>query len=81
MKEAINKIGQGDGKYTVGDIVEANLFNGVGKSWAILKGKVTEIYIDHEKGVYQLQINNGWWCHPSEMYGRDEVVIIEKHKS
>lgn len=76
----IDKLGEGDGIYTVGDVIDAVFRSVNGHRTGSITGPIREITIDHENGIYQLIVNH-WGVHPSHKYGNDDVVIIEKYKS
>lgn len=69
-----DEIGETDGKYAIGDKIKAiNI-----KGFTEVSGIITKIVVVDYKSIHQIQVNNGWWVHPIEWYGNDEVIILEK---
>jgi len=76
-----DQLGESDGKYSVGDKIKAIFKNGLGEeSLGEIIGVITKILLVEHTRIHQLQINNGWWVHPKEWYGNDDVTILEKVK-
>jgi hypothetical protein len=69
-----DELGESDGKYCIGDKIKVIFENG-----AMITGNITKIIFIEFKFVHQIQINNGWWVHPKEWFGDDEITILEKY--
>ena len=72
-----DELGESDGKYSVGDKIKASIWRSGGLESI---GNITKIILVEHKNIHQIQINNGWWVHPKEWYGNDEITILEKYK-
>ena len=66
----------GLGEYNIGDYIEAEL-----KEGGRLRGTITKIVDDPDKGYAYLVLDNGWAVHPDEyQYCRDGDIIYRHEK-